>query len=52
MIYLLSLLFILQSIFYWLIRPPTMILDAMLELKYVGIFCILFFGWIISGKST
>ena len=31
MIYLVSLILLLQSIFYWLLRPPTMILDSILE---------------------
>jgi len=51
MIYLFGMVLFLQSLFWWLFRPPIMSLDWIIELKFLKLFMAAFLIWIISGKS-
>ena len=51
MIYLLLIVLLVQSIFWWLFRLPTMSFDWIFQLKFFNLFIAAFLIWIISGKS-
>ncbi len=51
MIYLLGLVLLLQSIFWWLLRSPIISLDWIIELKFFNFFVCIFLAYLISGKS-
>ena len=51
MIYLFLIVLLVQSIFWWLFRLPTMSFDWIFQLKFLNLLIAAFLIWIISGKS-
>ncbi len=51
MIYLLGLVFLLQSLFWLFLEPPITYIESFFELKFFNLFLIVFLFWIISGEA-
>jgi len=51
MIYLLGMVLLLQSFFWWLFRFPIMSLDWIIEFKFFNLVVPVFVIWIISDNS-
>ena len=50
MIYLFGTVLFLQFLYWWFFRLPIISLDWIIELKFLKLFFVAFFIWIISGK--
>ena len=51
MIWLFGLVALLQSFFYWLIKPMIVFLTPILEFQWLGVLLLVVAGWLISGRQ-
>ncbi len=51
MIWLLGVVFILQSFFYWILKPGINFLTPIVELRGLGLLALFIGAWLISGKG-